>query len=61
MTGLRESHHEQLSIVPRAFEHDDLPSTPQLNRIMDRAMEKVKSMIQELESDKGKRPQGLAL
>ena len=43
-----------LSVEPRAFEVDTLPSTPQLNAIMDRAMGKVKSMVNELEDEKGK-------
>lgn len=42
-----------LSVEPRAFEVDTLPSTPQLNAIMDRAMGKVKSMVNELEDEKG--------
>jgi hypothetical protein len=41
-------------VAPRAFQVDQLPSTPQLNAIMDRAMGKVKSMIMELEADKGR-------
>ena len=45
---------DQLSVAPRAFQVDQLPSTPQLNAIMDRAMGKVKSMIMELEADKGR-------
>ena len=42
-----------LSVEPRAFQEDHLPSTPQLNAIMDRAMGKVKSMVKELEHEKG--------
>lgn len=41
-------------VAPRAFKVDQLPSTPQLNAIMDRAMGKVKSLLKELEDDKGK-------
>ena len=44
---------DPLSVAPRAFQVDDGLSTPHLNDIMDRAMGKVKSMILELESDKG--------
>ena len=43
-----------IHIEPRAFEVDTLPSTPQLNAIMDRAMGKVKSMVKELEDEKGR-------
>lgn len=42
-----------IAVEPRAFQVDHLPSTPQLNAIMDRAMEKVKSMVKELEQEKG--------
>ena len=42
-----------LSVEPRAFQVDHLPSTPQLNALMDRAMGKVKSMVKELENEKG--------
>ena len=45
---------ENLFVAPRAFQVDQLPSTPQLNAIMNRAMDKVKRMVQELEEDKGK-------
>ena len=50
----RKWPQEGLSVEPRAFEVDTLSSTPQLNAIMDRAMGKVKSMINELEDEKGK-------
>ena len=53
----RNEHRERpisyLSVEPRAFQEDHLPSTPQLNAIMDRAMGKVKSMVKELEHEKG--------
>ena len=41
-------------VAPRAFKVEQLPSTPQLNKIMDRAMGKVKNLLKELEKDKGK-------
>ena len=44
----------QTYVEPRAFQVDHLPSTPQLNAIMDRAMGKVKFMVKELEDEKGK-------
>ena len=44
---------DNLSVAPRAFQLDDLPSTPELNSIMDRAMKKVKHLLKELETDKG--------
>jgi hypothetical protein len=44
---------ENLFVAPRAFQVDQLPSTPQLNAIMNRAMAKVKVMLRELEDDKG--------
>ena len=44
----------QTIVEPRAFQVDHLPSTPQLNAIMDRAMGKVKFMVKELEDEKGK-------
>ena len=50
----RKWPQESLSVEPRAFEVDTLSSTPQLNAIMDRAMGKVKSMINELEDEKGR-------
>ena len=50
----RKWPQDSLSVEPRAFEVDTLPSTPQLNAIMDRAMGKVKSMVNELEDEKGK-------
>ena len=31
-----KAHEDDLSVAPRAFQLDDLPSTPQLNSIMDR-------------------------
>ena len=40
-------------VAPRAFKVEQLPSTPQLNSIMDRAMGKVKRLLNELETDKG--------
>ena len=43
-----------LSVEPRAFDVATLPTTPQLNAIMYRAMGKVKSMVNELEDEKGK-------
>ena len=49
----RERPVSFLSVEPRAFQEDHLPSTPQLNAIMDRAMGKVKSMVKELEHEKG--------
>ena len=49
----RKWPQDSLSVEPRAFEVDTLPSTPQLNAIMDRAMGKVKSMVNELEDEKG--------
>ena len=45
---------ENLFVAPRAFQVDQLPSTPQLNAIMNRAMSKVKDLLHELEDDKGK-------
>ena len=45
--------HDGPAVEPRAFEVETLPSTPQLNAIMDRAMGKVKSMVRELENEKG--------
>ena len=44
---------ENLFVAPRAFQVDQLPSTPQLNAIMNRAMSKVKDLLHELEDDKG--------
>ena len=44
---------ENLFVAPRAFQVDQLPSTPQLNAIMNRAMDKVKHLLHELEEDKG--------
>ena len=44
---------DNLFVAPRAFQVDQLPSTPQLNAIMNRAMTKVKHLLQELEEDKG--------
>ncbi len=50
----QERPQDGLSVEPRAFQVDHLPSTPQLNAIMDRAMGKVKSMVNELEQEKGR-------
>lgn len=50
----RQTPQDGLAVEPRAFEVDTLPSTPQLNAIMDRAMGKVKSMVKELEDEEGK-------
>ena len=47
------SAQENLFVAPRAFQVDQLPSTPQLNAIMNRAMAKVKHLLHELEEDKG--------
>ena len=44
---------ESPSVEPRAFQVDHLPSTAQLNAIMDKTMSKVKSMVKELEDEKG--------
>ena len=45
---------DALEILPREIPSDNLPSTPELNAIMDRAMTKVKSLLFELEKDKGR-------
>ena len=50
----RKWPQESLLGEPRAFDVDTLSSAPQLNAIMDRAMGKVKSMINELEDEKGR-------
>lgn len=50
----RKTPQDGIAVEPRAFEVDTLPSTPQLNAIMDRAMGKVKSMVKELEDEEGK-------
>lgn len=50
----RKERPQDLSLEPRAFQVETLPSTPQLNAIMDRAMGKVKSMVKELEDEKGR-------
>ena len=50
---LRPQLQDSLTVEPRAFQVDHLPSTPQLNALMDRAMGKVKSMVKELEDEKG--------
>jgi len=47
----------RLNLVTSIFflwQDDQLPSTPQLNAIMSRAMGKVNSQLKELEMDKGK-------
>lgn len=45
---------QQEPVLPREIPLDELPSTPpQLNAIMDRAMAKVKTMLGELEKEKG--------
>ena len=51
----QENILESLVVAPRAFQVDQLPSTPQLNAIMNRAMSKVKDLLHELEDDKGKK------
>ncbi len=45
---------DALEVLPREIKFDQLPSTPQLNGIMDRAMGKVKTLLRELEKEKGK-------
>ena len=41
--------------MPREIPAAELPSTPRLNTIMDRAMAKVKALLYELEMDRGKK------
>ena len=41
--------------MPREIPAAELPSTPRLNAIMDRAMAKVKALLYELEMDRGKK------
>jgi hypothetical protein len=43
-----------LEVLPREIQSEQLPSTPQLNAIMDRAMGKVKLMLRDLEQDRGR-------
>ena len=42
-------------MLPREIPAAELPSTPRLNAIMDRAMAKVKALLYELEMDRGKK------
>ena len=42
-----------LEVLPREIPSTELPSTPQPNSIMDRALGKVKLMLRELEQDRG--------
>ena len=45
-------------MLPREIPAAELPSTPRLNAIMDRAMAKVKALLYELEMDRGKKHEG---
>ena len=45
-------------MLPREIPAAELPSTPRLNAIMDRAMAKVKALLYELEMDRGKKHNG---
>lgn len=45
---------DALPILPREIPAEELPSTPHLNAIMDRAMKEVKALLYELEMDRGK-------
>ena len=45
-------------MLPREIPAAELPSTPRLNSIMDRAMAKVKALLYELEMDRGKKHKG---
>ena len=49
------SNRPQLQVLPREIPAAELPSTPRLNGIMDRAMAKVKALLYELEMDRGKK------
>lgn len=50
---------DALQVLPREIKVDQVPSTPHLNSIMDRALGKVKNLLKELEQERGKTEQTL--